>query len=278
MAWFFTEKNIFGNNYTLVGENAKHISKVLRMRTGDDITLVSPDKTQYECKISLITQGEVTVDIISQKPCENEPDVFVTLYQALPKGDKMDFIVQKCTELGISRIVPMISARCVSRPDEKSLKKKCERWQKIALQAAMQSRRGIIPEVTPCISFKDAAEQTKQNEKTVFFYEMGGESVRKILNGTKPKTVGMFIGSEGGFEQSEVDSVTAIGGQAATLGKRILRAETAPLAALSIIMYETDNFQASASHPSREDSLCNAQQMMPERNIVWIYANSSGGQ
>ena len=203
MAWFFTEKNIFGNNYTLVGENAKHISKVLRMRTGDDITLVSPDKTQYECKISLITQGEVTVDIISQKPCENEPDVFVTLYQALPKGDKMDFIVQKCTELGISRIVPMISARC---------------------------------------SFKEATAQTKQNEKTVFFYEMGGESVRKILNGTKPKTVGMFIGSEGGFEQSEVDSVTAIGGQAATLGKRILRAETAPLAALSIIMYETDNF------------------------------------
>lgn len=78
MAWFFTEKNIFGNNYTLVGENAKHISKVLRMRTGEDITLISPNKTQYECKISLITQGEVTVDIISQKPCENEPDVFVT--------------------------------------------------------------------------------------------------------------------------------------------------------------------------------------------------------
>ena len=142
MAWFFTEENISGNNYTLVGESAKHISKVLRMRTGEDITLVSPDKTQYECKISLITQGEVTVDIISQKPCENEPDVFVTLYQALPKGDKMDFIVQKCTELGISRIVPMISARCVSRPDEKSLKKKCERWQKIALQAAMQMAEG----------------------------------------------------------------------------------------------------------------------------------------
>ena len=185
---------------------------------------------------------EVTVDIISQNPCENEPDVFVTLYQALPKGDKMDFIVQKCTELGISRIVPMISARCVSRPDEKSLKKKCERWQKIALQAAMQSRRGIIPEVTPCISFKEATEQTKQNEKTVFFYEMGGESGIKNLNGLKTKTVVMFIVSDGVIELSDVDSVTAIGGQAATLGKRILRAETAPLAALSIIMYETDNF------------------------------------
>ncbi len=241
MAWFFTQQNITGDKYTLTGENARHISKVLRMRTGEELTLVTPDKIQCECKISSFDGGDVTVDIISQKPCENEPDVFVTLYQALPKGDKMDFIVQKCTELGISRIVPMISARCVSRPDKKSLAKKCERWQKIALQAAMQSRRGIIPEVCPCVSFADAAELTKQNEKTVFFYEMGGESVKNILT-NKPKTIGMFIGSEGGFEQSEVDLVTGSGGCAATLGKRILRAETAPLAALSIIMYQTNNF------------------------------------
>ena len=241
MAWFFTEKNIFGNNYTLVGENAKHISKVLRMRTGDDITLVSPDKTQYECKISLITQGEVTVDIISQKPCENEPDVFVTLYQALPKGDKMDYIVQKCVELGISRIVPMLSARCVSRPDAKSIKKKCERWQKIALQAAMQSRRGIIPQVSECVSFEKAAQMSLESEKQIIFYELGGEKVNKILD-KKPKSIAMFIGSEGGFEQSEVDKIIANGGSPATLGKRILRAETAPLAALSIIMFQTDNF------------------------------------
>lgn len=170
MAWFFTEKNIFGNNYTLVGETQSIFLRCCVCVQAMTSPLFLRTKRSTECKISLITQGEVTVDIISQKPCENEPDVFVTLYQALPKGDKMDFIVQKCTELGISRIVPMISARCVSRPDEKSLKKKCERWQKIALQAAMQSRRGIIPEVTPCISFKEAAEQTKQNEKTVFFY------------------------------------------------------------------------------------------------------------
>lgn len=130
----------------------------------------------------------------------------------------------------------------------------------------MQSRRGIIPEVTPCISFKEATEQTKQNEKTVFFYEMGGESVRKILNGTKPKTVGMFIGSEGGFEQSEVDSVTAIGGQAATLGKRILRAETAPSPPYPLLCTKPIILV-------REDSLYNAQQMMPERSIVVAYTN-----
>ena len=169
MAWFFTEK-IYSATTTPLSEKTQSI--FLRCCVCVQ-AMTSPlflrTKRSMNVKFRSSHRGEVTVDIISQRPCENEPDVFVTLYQALPKGDKMDFIVQKCTELGISRIVPMISARCVSRPDEKSLKKKCERWQKIALQAAMQSRRGIIPEVTPCISFKEAAEQTKQNEKTVFF-------------------------------------------------------------------------------------------------------------
>ena len=105
----------------------------------------------------------------------------------------------------------------------------------------MQSRRGIIPEVADCVSFSTAAELTKQNDQTIFFYELGGESVKKILT-EKPKTIGIFIGSEGGFEQAEVDTVIANGGKAATLGKRILRAETAPLTAMSIIMYQTDNF------------------------------------
>ena len=178
---------------------------------------------------------------MENRPCENEPDVFVTLYQALPKGDKMDYIVQKCVELGVSRIVPVMSSRCVSRPDEKSLKKKIARWQKIALQAAMQSRRGIIPEVCQCVSLKQAAELTGENDKTVFFYELGGDSVKNIL-ADKPKTIGMFIGSEGGFEESEAELVLSNGAVAATLGKRILRAETAPLAALSVIMYQTDNF------------------------------------
>ena len=241
MAWFFTEHNIKGDQHIITGEDAKHISKVLRMSRGEELTIVTPDKMQCLCEVFSINSDSVTVDVISKKPCENEPDVFVTLYQALPKSDKMDFIVQKCVELGVSRIVPMLSARCVSRPDAKSLAKKRERWQKIALQAAMQSRRGIIPEVCPCVSFQNAAELTKENEQTIIFYEMGGAPVREIIE-NKPKTIGMFIGSEGGFEQSEVDRIIENGGQPATLGKRILRAETAPLAALSIIMFQTDNF------------------------------------
>lgn len=241
MAWFFTKYNINSDKYIISGENAKHISKVLRMQKGEELTLVTPDRMECTCEVFSITSDSVTVDILSKKPCENEPNVFVTLYQALPKSDKMDYIIQKCVELGISRIVPVISSRCVSRPDEKSLAKKKERWQKIAKQAAMQSRRGIIPEVCDCISFKKATEQTSQNDKTIIFYELGGESVKTILADNAEK-IGMFIGSEGGFEQSEVDLIVKNGGSPATLGKRILRAETAPLAALSIIMYQTNNF------------------------------------
>lgn len=239
-AWFFTEEEIDTNKYIIMGENAKHI-RVLRMRNGEELTLVTPLGIQHDCVIADVNQSQVVVDVLENRPCENEPDVFVTLYQALPKGDKMDYIVQKCVELGVSRIVPVMSSRCVSRPDEKSLKKKTARWQKIALQAAMQSRRGIIPEVCQCVSLKQAAELTGENDKTVFFYELGGDSVKNIL-ADKPKTIGMFIGSEGGFEESEAELVLSNGAVAATLGKRILRAETAPLAALSVIMYQTDNF------------------------------------
>ncbi len=239
-AWFFTEEEIQNSKYIITGETAKHI-RVLRMKSGEELTLVTPCGVQHNCVIESATQNLVEVDIKESMPCQNEPDVFVTLYQALPKGDKMDFIVQKCVELGVSRIVPVMTARCVSRPDEKSLKKKIARWQKIALQAAQQSRRGIIPEVCPCISLKQAAEQSAENDKTIFFYELGGESVKNILT-ENPKTIGMFIGSEGGFEETEAELVLSQGATAATLGKRILRAETAPLAALSIIMYQTDNF------------------------------------
>ena len=234
MAWFFSETEITGDSYVLSGENEKH-AKVLRLRAGEEVTVVTPSGGQCDCRVI----ENNLLKVVGRKKCENEPDVFVTLYQALPKGDKMDYIVQKCVELGVGKIVPMISARCVSRPDEKSLQKKRARGQKIALQAAMQSRRGIIPQVAECVSFAQAAELTRANEQTVFFYEMGGDSVKDIIKG-KPGTIGIFIGSEGGFEPSEVETVLKKGGRAATLGKRILRAETAPLAAMAIIMYQTE--------------------------------------
>ena len=240
MAWFFCDEEIGGGSFAVSGENAKHI-RVLRMRKGEALTFVTPSRMQCECVIEDITPDCIIVKPLEAFTCHNEPDVFVTLYQALPKGDKMDYIVQKCVELGVSRIIPVLSERCVSRPDEKSLSKKITRWRKIALQAAMQSRRGIIPTVGDCLSFQEAVAHSAKNEQNIFFYEMGGESVKTILT-KNPKSLGMFIGSEGGFEEAEANLATGSGAKAATLGKRILRAETAPLAALSIIMYQTDNF------------------------------------
>lgn len=239
MAWFFSEDEINSESFVLSEENSKH-ARVLRLREGEEFTVVTPSGMQHTCavkKFSACCEAEV----VESRLCENEPDVFVTLFQALPKGDKMDYVVQKCVELGVSRIVPMLTSRCVSRPDEKSLGKKIARWQKIALQAAMQSRRGIIPEVCSCVGFERAAKLSEESEKTIFFYEMGGESVKNIL-AEKPGSIAMFIGSEGGFSEDEAKLITESGARAATLGKRILRAETAPLAALSVIMYQTDNF------------------------------------
>lgn len=241
MAWFFIQEKIADSSYLITGEDARHIEKSLRMRTGEEITLVDPYKTQYASKISGFTQEGVEVEILSAKPCEHEADVKVTLYQSLTKGDKMDLIVQKAVELGVYRIVPVITSRCVSRPDEKSLRKKIERWQKIALGAAQQSCRGIVPEVADALYFSKALDEAVTLDTSIIFYEGGGESL-KTFTDKGFETMGIFVGCEGGFDASEVEKAKEKGICAATLGKRILRAETAPLAALSAIMCLTGNF------------------------------------
>lgn len=238
MAWFFTEAFV-GDYYTITGEDARHIEKSLRMKIGESITLVDNDHIQHNGVIDSISSGNVTVKIFESFKCDQEPTVKVTLYQALPKGDKMDTIVQKAVELGVSEIVPVISARCISRPDEKSMNKKIARWQKISLQASQQSRRGVVPVVKEAVTFKQAVSTLDSNDCNIIFYECGGDKVSDIIKADKP--INMFIGSEGGFEEQEVQSVIEKGGSAATLGKRVLRAETAPLTALSVIMYETGN-------------------------------------
>ncbi len=241
MAWFFTE-HIDGKTHSITGEDARHIAKSLRMARGEELTLCDRQGVEHRCVIKEINPDGVEVQVLEKFPCQNEPGVKITLYQALPKGDKMDFIVQKAVELGVYRIVPVISSRCVSRPDEKALTKKVQRWQKIAAQAAQQSHRGIIPEVVGSLSFKEAVTDAKTSGRSVIFYECGGQPVREIVR-EQEETLAVFIGSEGGFAASEVQQVLDAGGKAATLGKRILRAETAPLAALSVLMYITGNFE-----------------------------------
>ena len=240
MPHFFVDEEIESSEYSLFGEDGRHIAKSLRMKQGENLTLCSPSGTVHNCVVEKVEGDFVGVRILSSEQSEAEPSVKVTLYQALPKGDKMEFIIQKAVEIGVTEIVPVISSRCVSRPDQKSLSKKILRWQKIAKQAAMQSGRGIVPKVKDAVPFEKGVENAK-GEK-VIFYELGGESVKDILS-DKQKEISIFIGSEGGFSGDEVDLVLKNGGRKATLSKRILRAETAPLVALTVIMYETNNLE-----------------------------------
>ena len=156
------------------------------------------------------------------------------------KGDKIDDVIQKAVELGVHDITPFLSARCISRPDEKSLVKKQQRWQKIADNAASQSRRGIIPRVNPCIDISDIPQAAKDCEKAIVFYECGGEKLRDLIP-AEAGSLALITGAEGGFEEAEIAMLKASGIAVATLGKRILRAQTAPVAAISAAMLLTGN-------------------------------------
>lgn len=238
-AWFFIDNVNDGYN-VITGEDAVHISKSLRMLPGEKVTLCDKNSICYVCEITEVTKTAVTVKILESFPCENEPPINVTLYQALTKSDKMDTIIQKAVELGVSRIVPIMTNRCISRPDEKGMAKKLERWQKIAKGAAMQSRRGIIPKVDKLLSLKEATNDCLSLDMGMVFYEKYGDKIGSILKGNI-SSCGIFIGSEGGFDEAEIETINSQGIKIATLGKRILRTETAPLAALSIIMYIAEN-------------------------------------
>ncbi|MDE5770941.1 MAG: 16S rRNA (uracil(1498)-N(3))-methyltransferase [Ruminococcus sp.] len=239
MPRFFTNE-IDENNITIKGSDANHIGRSLRMKKGEEVT-VCCNGTDYNCVIGSITPDTVYLDLVSKNICSAEPDINVTLFQAVPKLDKLEYIIQKSVELGVSRVVPVLTRRCVSRPDEKDFSKKLPRLQKIAEQAAKQSGRGIIPQVTPIVSYKKSLEMMRELDRTVILYEEeGGETFGEVdFDGVK--TVGLVIGSEGGFDSEEVKSAVEAGAVRVWLGKRILRCETAPITAMSILMFLTNN-------------------------------------
>ena len=240
MDWFFAEN--IGQTHLITGEDAVHITKSLRMSVGEVITLCDSKKIEHLCMIERITPDGVLVKVVSENECLNEPTVDVTLFAALTKGDKMETVIQKAVEIGVHSVVPVLTDRCVSRPDSKSAAKKQQRYQKIAYQAAMQSRRGVIPEVHEIIELKKATEMLGDFDRAIMFYEGGGMPLKKIIM-PSDKKIAVFTGCEGGFEESEAELLTNHGAVTATLGKRILRAETAPLTALSIIMFHTGNLE-----------------------------------
>ena len=237
--FFVQNKYISGTNVTIPAPDAVHIGRSLRMRLGDEIT-VCCEGIEYNCRILTISDESVECEVLSSGKSMNEADVKVTLFQAVPKGDKLDTIVQKAVELGAVRVCPVITARCVSRPDRKSFEKKRERLNRIALEAAKQSGRGIIPEISPLMTFDEAVSELAKQDFPVICYECGGINFSEV--GLKSgSSIGVFIGSEGGFESGEVEKCTAAGAVAVGMGRRIMRCETAPLAALSIIMNLTGN-------------------------------------
>lgn len=242
MAWFFADTEITSEYYTVTGEDAAHISRSLRMQPGEALTLCTPDGRRHACEIHAVTRDEVTVRVLSSTVCEQEPSVRVSLYIALMKGDKIDDVVQKAVELGAHEITPFLSARCISRPDDKSLMKKIARWQKIADNAASQSRRGVIPRVNPCITIDDIPAAVSGADSAVVFYECGGQPLRELIP-DNAATIALITGAEGGFEQAEIDALHDAGVAVATLGKRILRAQTAPIAALCAAMLLTGNLE-----------------------------------
>ena len=223
----------------VTGSDARHIGYSLRMKIGEKITFCCKG-IDYNCVIVSITETEVLCRVEGSEPSRSEPTVSLTLYQAYPKQDKLEFIIQKTTELGISRIVPFISARCVARPDEKAYAKKRERFQKIAEEAAKQSGRGIIPEIAPLMSMNEAINDMKNNDLKLFCYENGGERLGNIPM-PESGNIALMIGSEGGFERSEAEAAETAGAVRIWLGERILRCETCPVAVTSIIMNLTGN-------------------------------------
>lgn len=238
MPRFFCEE-IENGTAVLRGENAYHLSRVLRMKPGERLTLCDLHGTDYEGEISVIDSDSIVVRILSQWKNETEAVAKITLFQALPKGDKLDFIVQKATEMGAVEIVPVLTKFCVARADSQSFSKKRIRLQKIALEAAKQSGRGIIPAVSDIITFDHAVAKMSELQANggcaIAFYEGGGLRISELLNDGASK-IALFIGSEGGFAEEEIAACNAVGIPCATLGKRILRCETAPIAAISLIL------------------------------------------
>ena len=240
--FFVTPEQMQPEFLVLTGENAQH-AKVLRLKNGEEVLVCDGQGREALCTISDVSPGQISLVVRKRLESESEAAVHVSVYLAFPKADKLEHVIQKATELGAYEIIAFPSARCVSRPDEKSLKKKLERWQKIAASAAEQSGRGRIPAVITLGSYSEALQRAGKADKAILFYENErATTLRMALESGSYESVSLMTGPEGGLEEREVAQAQEAGLQVCTLGKRILRCETAPLCALSAVMYASGEF------------------------------------
>ncbi|MDD6679594.1 MAG: 16S rRNA (uracil(1498)-N(3))-methyltransferase [Firmicutes bacterium] len=243
MIRFFVEPEDLEEDFPrLTGENANH-GRVLRLRTGEQLLLCDGQGLEALCRISGVEGKDFCLEVVERRESVTEPAVRVSIYMAFAKADKLEHVIQKATELGAYEIVTFPTARCVSRPDSKSLEKKLERWQKIAASAAEQSGRGRIPRVVVLSGYDEALERGTKADKALLFYENEHATTLKMaLSSGKMETVSLLTGPEGGLEEDEVKKASGMGFTVCTLGSRILRCETAPLCALSAVMFAAGEF------------------------------------
>lgn len=240
--FFVTPDEMKSNFCVLTGENANH-AKVLRLKCGDVVMVCDGVGNECVCTISDINPQQVSLVVQTRREATSEASVQASVYMAFSKGDKIEHVIQKATELGAYEIVAFPSSRCVSRPDEKSLAKKVDRWQKIAASAAEQSGRGRIPQIFVLDSYKSALERAAMADLSILFYENERATTLRMALEEKPfSSVSLLTGPEGGLEEREVELAKELGLHICTLGNRILRCETAPLCALSAVMYASGEF------------------------------------
>lgn len=226
----------------IIGDDVNHIKNVLRYKNGDELQVCDETGTRYITKINAFENDEVILKICEITNVSTELDVKITLVQGLPKSDKMDFIIQKCTELGVSEIIPVITERTIVKIDEKNENKKLERWQRIGVEAAKQSRRQVIPQVEKIVNLENFVENLSKYDIVIVPYECEDEYTLKMaLNETKHnvKNIAIVIGPEGGFSEKDIEILRTYSNvKEVSLGKRILRTETAGIATLSMLVYE----------------------------------------
>lgn len=234
--------DLSGDRVVIAGEEGRHIAGSLRKRPGDPLTLCDGRGTDADALIREIAGDAVTAEIVARRPSTSELPCRVTLYQALPKGDKLELIVQKAVELGAAAVVPVLTSRCISRPDSRGMERKRQRLQKIAREAAGQCGRGILPEVGPLLTLGEALQEMAKGPCPILFYERAVRPLGEAL-APRPGEIAVLVGAEGGFSPEEAAQAEAAGLWLCTMGPRILRCETAPLYALSAIGYHYENLK-----------------------------------
>ncbi len=242
MPRFFKED--FASSPILTGDDAAHITRSLRMRVGERLVVSDSKGTDFDCVITALSPDLVSLEVEQERPNQSEPDIAVTLCTCLLKGDKFETVLRHAVELGAVEILPVLSTNCVSRPDAKTLQKKAIRWQKIADEAAGQCGRGRLPQVSATIELTDFIKTIDQYDLVLFFYEVEGAPLGETMwEHDTAKKIAILTGPEGGFTAREAALLREAGAKTISLGKRILRAETAPLAALSGVMLLSDNLE-----------------------------------